>query len=108
MIDAEWSEIDEIEKADLASVGKPREDPERKAARRKAAKERAASKAKEPRAPAPAPAPFSFAGSGFTSLEDAVASGDFVDLSNGRDSCLKRVDEPGLESDGNPPKGSKV
>lgn len=108
VIDAEFSdEINEIEKADLASVGKTREEPETPATRRKAAK-KAASKTKDTEAPAPAAASFSFAGSGFTSLDDAAASGEFVDLSNGRETCLKRVDEAGLHSDGNPAKGSKV
>lgn len=107
-MDAEFSDdINEIVKADLASVGKRRDKPEKTAAPRKAV-QKVVSKAKGTRAPAPAPTPFSFAGAGFTSLEDAAASGEFVDLSNGRDSCLKRVDEAGFESDGNPPKGSKV
>lgn len=32
----------------------------------------------------------------------------FVDLSGGRNACLKRVDHPGSEIDGNPAKGSRV
>lgn len=32
----------------------------------------------------------------------------FADLSGGRNTCLKRVDEAGDASDGNPAKGSKV
>lgn len=42
------------------------------------------------------------------SLEGVVGVEDFVDLSGGRGACLKRVDEPGIEDDGNPAKGSKV
>lgn len=111
VIDAELSdEISEIEKADLDSQRKTTEEPpdhekEEGEAPREAVKKvvkRAA------RAPGPAPAPFTFAGSGFTSLEDAAASGQFVDLSEGRNACLKRVDDVGVESDGNPAKGSKV
>lgn len=45
---------------------------------------------------------------GIKTLADAVKTGQFVDLSGGRNTCLKRVDEPGDESDGNPAKGSKV
>lgn len=43
--------------------------------------------------------------------EDPLESFDldgFVDLSGGRKACLKRVDHPGLEIDGNPAKGSRV
>lgn len=47
-------------------------------------------------------------GPGIKSLADAVNTGQFVDLSGGRNTCLKRVDKPGDESDGNPAKGSKV
>lgn len=125
IIDAEFSDIiSEIEKADLESKTKARkeeeevEDPDDPDARekkeatrevvRKVVKKKNMKKEKAARAPAPAPAPFAFAGSGFASLEDAVASGQFVDMSDGRNSCLKRVEEPGLESDGNPAKGSKV
>lgn len=41
-------------------------------------------------------------------LEELVSSGNFVDLSGGRNTCLKRIDYPGDKSEGNPPKGSKV
>lgn len=43
--------------------------------------------------------------------EDPLESFDlkgFVDLSGGRNACLKRVDHPGSEIDGNPAKGSRV
>lgn len=45
---------------------------------------------------------------GIKTLSDAVNTGKFVDLSGGRNTCLKRVDKLGDESDGNPAKGSKV
>lgn len=107
MIDAELSDISQIEKADLESKKrKSREEPDDKV--KEAAPVKVAKKKAVRAAPAPAPGPFTFAGSGFASLEDAAASDQFVDLSGGRNSCLKRVDEAGLESDGNPPKGSKV
>lgn len=108
VIDAEFSdEFSKIVQADLASKRKkPRE--EKPAPRKKKAVKTAAAKKGATSAPAPAPAPFTFAGSGFASLEEALASGEFADLSGGRGSCLKRVDEDGFENDGNPPKGSKV
>ena len=48
------------------------------------------------------------AATGIKTLADAVNTGKFVDLSGGRNTCLKRVDKLGDESDGNPAKGSKV
>lgn len=108
VMDAELSDaISRIKRADAESKGKRRrEDPGEGA--EEPSPRKVAKKKKVPRAPAPAPAPFSFSSSGFTSLEDAAASGEFVDLSGGRHSCLKRVDEAGLEEEGNPPQGSKV
>ncbi|CAN0261863.1 unnamed protein product, partial [Ectocarpus sp. 4 AP-2014] len=108
VIDAEFSDdFSKIVEADRASKRKkPRkENPaphKKKAVKTTAAKKGAAS------APAPAPAPFTFASSGFASLEEALASGEFADLSGGRGSCLKRVDKDGFETDGDPPKGSKI
>ncbi len=114
VMDAEFSDaISEIRRADVESKGKKRrEEPggqgEGEGSPHKVKGKAATKKEKAPRAPAPAPAPFSFSSSGFASLEDAAASGEFVDLSGGRHSCLKRVDEAGLEMEGNPPQGSKV
>lgn len=120
ILDAEFSEINEIERADLESkrkgwneepVEKTEQEKEEEATTRAEVKEvvnKRDTKKKAARHPAPAPAPFTFAGSGFTSLEDAAASGQFVDLSGGRSSCLKRVDEAGLDGEGKPAKGSKV
>ncbi|CAB1113521.1 unnamed protein product [Ectocarpus sp. CCAP 1310/34] len=107
VIDAEFSDdFSRIVEADRASKRKkPREE---KPAPRKKPVKTAAAKKSTASAPAPAPAPFTFAGSGFASLEEALASGEFADLSGGRGSCLKRVDEDGFETDGNPPKGSKI
>lgn len=109
VIDAELSDdISEIVKADQQSKGRPREEsPQETAPRKKPATEKTGKKGAKT-APSPAPGPFSFAGSGFASLEEAAASGEFEDLSGGRHSCLKRVDEAGLENEGNPSKGSKV
>lgn len=108
VMDAELSDaISEIRRADVESKGKKRRE-ESGEQREEQEPPRKAAKKKAPRAPAPAPAPFSFSSSGFASLEDAAASGEFVDLSGGRRSCLKRVDEAGLEREGNPPQGSKV
>lgn len=33
---------------------------------------------------------------------------NFIDLSKGRNACLKKVEQPGDPTQGNPPKGSKV
>lgn len=116
-MDAELSDdISEIVKADQRSKGRPRhESPQEQdegeataTPRKKSTKKKTAKKKGAGAAPSPAPGPFSFAGSGFASLEEAAASGEFEDLSGGRGSCLKRVDEAGLENDGNPSKGSKV
>ncbi|CAM9882373.1 unnamed protein product [Ectocarpus fasciculatus] len=105
VIDAEFSDdFSKIVEADLASKRKHPGGGKKPAPRKKKAVKTAAAK----RGSAPAPAPFTFPGSGFSSLEEALASGEFADLSGGRGSCLKRVDEDGLESDGNPPKGSKI
>lgn len=102
VIDAEFSDdFSKIVEADLASKRKK----EHKAAPRK---KKVVKTAAAKKGAAPAPAPFTFAGSGFSSLEEALASGEFTDLSGGRGSCLKRVEEDGFETDGNPPKGSKV
>lgn len=46
--------------------------------------------------------------SSITSLQDVLGLEGFADLSDGRNTCLKRVDQPGDESEGNPAKGSKV
>ena len=126
ILDAEFSDIIEIERADQESKRKGWEQEQEQEQESppvegtKQGKEEAAGpttrgeankgakKKSAARGPAPAPAPFAFPGSGFASLEDAAASGQFIDLSDGRSSCLKRVDDAGLGSEGNPAKGSKV